>query len=88
MLVGFSDGEDCDGGLFLEEEKTTHPDQVPLLAIRQIDDDGVLYGEVWLQPADLPILIAALSEQHHLNYSAAGRRWRGEPGGPTVNMGY
>jgi hypothetical protein len=88
MLVGFSDGEDCDGGLFLEEEKTTHPDQIPLLAIRQIDDDGVLYGEVWLQPADLPILIAALTEQLHLNYSPGGRRWRAEPGGPMLNLGY
>jgi uncharacterized short protein YbdD (DUF466 family) len=35
MLVGFSDGEDCDGGLYLEEEETTHPDQIPLLALRQ-----------------------------------------------------
>src|SRR5829696_9228147 len=76
MLVDFSDGEDCDGGLYLEEEETTQPDQIPLLALRQIDDDGVLYGEVWFQPADLPTLIAALTEQHRLNYSAR-TRWRG-----------
>jgi hypothetical protein len=44
MLVGFSDEKDCDGGLYLEEEETTHPDQIPLLALRQFDDDGVLYG--------------------------------------------
>jgi hypothetical protein len=65
MLVGFSDGGACDGGLYLEEEKTTHPDQIPLLAFRQFDDDGVLYGEVWFQPPDLPTLIAALTEQLH-----------------------
>ena len=87
MLVGFSDGEDCDGGLFLEEEETTHPDQIPLLAIRQIDDDGLLYGEVWLQPADLPTLIAALTDQLRLNYSPGTRRWRGGPDGPMLNLG-
>ena len=87
MLVGFSEGKDCDGGLFLEEEETTHPDQIPLLALRQIDDDGLLYGEVWFQPADLPHLIAALTEQHRLNYSARARRWRGMPDGPMSNMG-
>jgi hypothetical protein len=86
MLVGFSEGKDCDGGLFLEEEETTHPDQIPLLALRQIDDDGLLYGEVWFQPADLPHLIAALTEQHRLNYSARARRWRGMPDGPMSNM--
>jgi hypothetical protein len=86
MLVGFSEGKDCDGGLFLEEE-TTHPDQIPLLALRQIDDDGLLHGEVWFQPADLPHLIAALTEQHRLNYSARARRWRGMPDGPMSNMG-
>jgi hypothetical protein len=90
MLVGFSDGGACDGGLYLEEEKTTHPDQIPLLAFRQFDDDGVLYGEVWFQPPDLPTLIAALTEQLHLNYSPGTRRWRRAPdgpGGPMLNMG-
>ena len=29
MLVGFSDGEDCDGGLFLEEEATTPTARAP-----------------------------------------------------------
>jgi hypothetical protein len=86
MLVGFSDDGDCDGGLFLEEEGTTHPDQIPLLALRPIDDDGLLYGEVWFQPADLPTLIAAITEQHRLNYSA-GRRWRGMPDGPMLHVG-
>jgi hypothetical protein len=90
MLVGFSDSGDCDGGLYLDEEETTHLDQIPLLALRQFDDDGVLYGEVWFQPADLTTLIAALTEQLHLNYSPRTRRWRGAPdgpGGPMLNMG-
>jgi hypothetical protein len=90
MLVGFSDGGASDGGLYLEEEKTTHPDQIPLLAFRQFDDDGALYGEVWFQPPDLPTLIAALTEQLHPNYSRGTRRWRGAPdgpGGPMLNMG-
>src|SRR5947207_15497930 len=86
--LGFSDGEDCDGGLFLEEEATTQPDQIPLLALRHIDDDGVLYGEVWFQPADLPHLIAALTEQHCLNYSPGTRRWRGAPDGPLLNLAW
>ena len=74
MLVGMADSEDCDGGLFLEEEETTHPDQIPLLALRQVDDERLVCGEVWFQPADLPDLIAALTGQHRLNYSAGTRR--------------
>jgi hypothetical protein len=33
-------------GLYLYEEHTTHPEQVPLLALRQIDDNGVLGAAV------------------------------------------
>jgi hypothetical protein len=84
---GFSDGGDCDGGLYLDEEETTHPDQIPLLALRQFDDDGVLYGEVWFQPADLTTLIAALTEQLHLNYLPGTRRWRGSAGRADVEYG-
>lgn len=49
MLVGFADSADCDGGLFLEEEETSHPEQIPLLALRQLDDDGLVCGEVWFR---------------------------------------
>jgi hypothetical protein len=88
MLLGIGDEEfDLDGGLYLEEEDTTHPDQIPLLALRQVDDEGVVCGEVWLRPADLPGLIAALTEQLLLNYSAGTRRWRGMPDGPLLNLG-
>ena len=65
-----------------------HPEQIPLLALRQIDDDGLLYGEVWFQPAELPDLIAALTEQLRLNYSPGSRRWREQPDSPMPNLGY
>jgi len=35
----------------------------PLLALRQIDVEGLVCGEVWFHPADLPDLIASLTEQ-------------------------
>jgi hypothetical protein len=89
MLIdmGEEDVPDLDGGLYLEEEDTTHPDQIPLLALRQVDDEGLVWGEVWFQPADLPNLIAALTEQLRLNYPAGTRRWRGKPDGPLLNLG-
>jgi hypothetical protein len=45
------------GGIYLEEEETGHPQQIPLLALRQIDDEGRVWGEVWLSPSDLVQLI-------------------------------
>jgi len=72
----------------LEEEKTTHPEQIPLLAVRQVDDKGLVCGEVWFEPADLPVLIAGLTEWLRLNYLPGMRRWRGEPDGPLVNLGH
>jgi hypothetical protein len=59
----------------------------PLLALRQVDDEGLVCGEVWLRPADLPGLIAALTEQLLLNYSAGAQRWRGMPGWAVVESG-
>ena len=75
MLVGFSAGRDCDGGLLLEEERTTPPGPDPTArAPPNFDDDGLLYGEVWFQPADLPDLIAALTEQLRLTTRTHGKR--------------
>jgi len=45
------------GGIYLEEEETGHPEQIPLLALRQIDDEGRVWGEVWRSPSDLVQLI-------------------------------
>jgi hypothetical protein len=50
----------CDGGIYLEEEQTG-PEQIPLLALRQVDHEGRVWGEVWLSPSDLVQLIAGLS---------------------------
>jgi len=74
-------------GLYLEEGDTGHPEQIPLLALRQVDNESLVCGEVWLRHDDLPGLIAALPEQLHMNYSAGARRWRGRPGGPPMSLG-
>ena len=88
MLLGIGDPTlDLDGGLYLEEEDTGHPEQIPLLALRQVDNEGLVCGEVWLRPDNLPELITALTEQLHMNYSAGARRWRGRPEGLLLNMG-
>jgi len=58
----------------------------PLLALRQIDVEGLVCGEVWFHPADLPDLIASLTEQLRLRCSP-GRRWRWNPDGPMLNLG-
>jgi hypothetical protein len=76
----------CEGGVYLEEEKIEHPEQVPLLALRQVDDEGFVCGEVWFSPAQLPQLTAALIEQLRLNYTPGARRWRGMPDGPLINL--
>ena len=65
------DSGNCEGGLHFEEEDTTHPEQIPLLALRQVDDEGYVCGEVWFSPAQLPELIRALEEQLALNYSGS-----------------
>jgi hypothetical protein len=77
----------CDGGIFLEEEETGHPEQIPLLALRQVDDEGRVWGEVWLSPSDLIQLIAGLREEWDLNFAPRDRRWRGLPDGPLQNLG-
>jgi hypothetical protein len=87
LLARWENPTHVEGGLFLEEEVTGHPEQVPLLALRQADEQGVVWGEVWFQPAELPKLIAALAEQLEMNYSARSRRWRGLPDGPVLNFG-
>jgi hypothetical protein len=79
--------EHCEGGLYLEEENTSHPEQVPLLALRQVDENGVLWGEVWFLPAELPKLIAELTKQLEMNYSRSSRHWRGLTDGPLMNLG-
>ena len=81
------DPTDLDGALYLEEEDTTHPDEVPLLALRNIDNRGRAWGEVWLRPGDLPGLLEALKEQLSTNYARGNRSWRGMPDGPQMNLG-
>jgi hypothetical protein len=82
------DGMTCLGGIHLEEEITDHPEQVPLLSLRQVDDDARVLGEVWISPSDLLTLIRALREQLELNYSSsADRRWGGRPDGPRLYLG-
>ena len=44
------------------EEAETHPDQVPLLRLANLNGDDVL-GQVWFYPEDLPDLIALLQDQ-------------------------
>ena len=74
----------CEGGIYLEEEDPDHPEQIPLLALRQVDDEANVCGEVWFSPADLPLLISALQEQWRLNISR-DRRWRGMADGPRLD---
>jgi hypothetical protein len=82
------DGETCLGGIYLGEETIDHPEQIPILSLYQMDDDGRLLGEVWISSADLPQLISALREQLEMNYSSpARRRWRGMPDGPRLYFG-
>ena len=78
------DSGNCEGGLHFEEEGTTHPEQIPLLALRQVDDEGYVCGEVWFSPAQLPELIRALEEQLALNYS--GSAALGGSDGPLLNL--
>jgi hypothetical protein len=81
------EGENCAGGIYLAEEMVDHPEQVPMLSLYQMDDDGRLLGEIWLSPSDLPELITFLSEQLRLNYGSADRRWLGRPDGPRLYFG-
>jgi len=70
VLTIEDDSGNCEGALYCEEEDT-HPEQIPLLALRQVDDEGYVCGEVWFSPAQLPELIRALEEQLALNYSGS-----------------
>jgi hypothetical protein len=87
LLARWAGSSHCEGGVYLAEEDTTHPEQVPLLALRQVDDEGLVCGEVWLRPADLPRLIAGLTQQFEWCYSTPSRRWRELPDGPLINLG-
>jgi hypothetical protein len=53
----------------------------------QVDENGVLWGEVWFLPAELPKLIVELTKQLEMNYSRTSRRWQGLPDGPLLNLG-
>lgn len=76
-----------EGGICLAEEMVDHPEQVPMLSLYQMDDDGRLLGEIWLSSSDLPMLIRFLEEQFQLNYGASDRRWLGRPDGPRLYFG-
>jgi hypothetical protein len=86
VIEMFDDHGECEGGLYLEEQRTDHPEQIPLLALRQVDDKAVVCGEVWFFPAQLPELILMLQEQLEINFTSP-RRWHGgPPDGPLVNL--
>lgn len=51
LLARCKDPTHCEGGLYPEEETTPHPEQVPLLTSRHVDETGAVWGEVWLLPA-------------------------------------
>ncbi|HEV8178320.1 MAG TPA: hypothetical protein VGP44_11625 [Gemmatimonadales bacterium] len=83
MVLGSWRGEHCCGGLFLQEA-AEHPEQPPLLALRQFHEGGKIYGEIWFAWSDVPAIIASLSE--HLD-EAKRQQWRDRDGGPLQYLG-
>ena len=65
-------------GLYVTEEVIRHPEQVPLVCVYQMDEDGMVLGEVWVTPAALPPLARTLSELARRNYAPGARSWQEE----------
>jgi hypothetical protein len=63
------DGGVLGAGFYLEKEDTGHPEQTPLLALRQIDDSGLVCGQVWLGEADLPLLADGLMKEFMVGFT-------------------